>query len=32
MSPWEGEVSPPFPVRSGWEPLDGASNYGPLQE
>jgi hypothetical protein len=32
MSPWRGEVGPPFPVRNLYELLSGVPRYGPLQE
>jgi hypothetical protein len=32
VSPWEGEVSPPFPTRSRGEPLGGISLLDPLWE
>jgi hypothetical protein len=32
MSPWEGEVGPPFPTRSRGEPLGGISCHDPLWE
>jgi hypothetical protein len=32
MPPGEGEVGPPFLVKSPGERLNGASHHGPLQE
>jgi hypothetical protein len=32
VSPWEGEVSTPFPIESRVEPLNGVSHHGPRWE